>query len=154
MDLTGIVVGQDDRVGAWVGNEVGFAWYAGKGHTVGLEDENGELIAGLVFEDCSGPNCFAHIAIAKGRKATKNFLFYGFYYPFVELGCSRITGMIQSVNKEAVRLNIALGMELEAVLYEACPGGHLLVYRMFKKDCKWLELGEHYGRQQQTTEGA
>lgn len=147
MDLPGIVVGEDDRVGAWVAEQIGCEWFPGKGRTVGLEDANGQLTAGAIYEDYSGTNVFVHQAVSHKHAGTKAFLFYAFYYPFVELGCDRVTGLVKSTNKEAVNLNIRLGMELEAVLYGACEGGHILVYRMFKKDCKWLSLGDKYGQQ-------
>lgn len=145
MDLPGLVVRQDDRVGKWVCERIGCEWFSGRGWTLGLEDSEGNLVAGAVYENYSETNIFVHLAIEEKHSSTKNFLFYGFYYPFVELGCDRITALVKSTNTESAALCVHLGMELEAVLYGACVGGHILVYRMFKKDCKWLSLGDKHG---------
>lgn len=145
MDNRGIVLHQDERVGKWVADQIGMDWFQGRGVTIGLENSKGELVAGAIYENYNGRNCFVHIAV-KGR-VTKAFLYHGFRFPFEELGCERITGMVASNNRLAVDLNGRLGMELEAVLYDAFPGCHILMYRMFKKDCKWLALGDSHGKQ-------
>lgn len=146
-----LLIGENDRVGPWVMGQLGMEWFPGSGTTIGLEDESGEIIAGLVYENCNGVNCFVHIAAVPGRRwGNRDFLYYAFAYPFLQLGCDRISGIVASTNKDALNLNIRVGMELEAVLYGAAPNGHLLIYRMFKKDCKWLSLGEHHGQEQGT----
>lgn len=146
-----LLIGDNERVGPWVMERVGAKWFPGSGTTIGLEDEDGNVIAGIVYENCNSENCFFHIAAIEGRRwGTREFLYYAFAYPFLQLGCNRVTGMVASTNKDAVNLNIRLGLELEALLYGAVPNGHLLIYRMFKKDCKWLSLGEHHGQEQGT----
>ena len=59
-------------------------------------------------------------------------------YPFNELKVNRVTGMIPCTNKASIRFVEKLGAELETTLKDAHPKGDLLVYRMIKKDCKYL----------------
>ena len=46
--------------------------------------------------------------------------------------------MIPSTNKASIKFVENLGAELETTLKDAHPKGDLLVYRLFKKDCKYL----------------
>jgi RimJ/RimL family protein N-acetyltransferase len=75
-----------------------------------------------------------------------------FYYPFVQLGCRRITGLVPSVNLAARKFDENLGFVLEATLKDAHPEGDLLVYVMHKGDCRWLsmEKEKHNGQERRT----
>jgi len=104
---------------------------------IGLE-RKGKLVAGVVYDNYNGTNIFAHIA-AKGKYwLNKDFLWYMCYYPFIVADVDRVTGMIPSNNKQAIKFVEHLGGEYETTLEKAHPEGDLLIYRMFKKDCKYL----------------
>jgi RimJ/RimL family protein N-acetyltransferase len=81
---------------------------------------------------------------------TKELLWYAFYYPFVECGCKRVTGLVEEGNAAAREFDERLGFHLEAKLKDAAPEGDLLVYAMFRDECRWLKLREripHINRQ-------
>lgn len=108
-------------------------------HTaIGLE-RHGEIIAGVVYENYTGPNIFAHIAGIPGRRwMTRNFLYAIFHYPFVRLGVERITAPVEACNFDALRLNRNFGFENEAVLRGAMPSGDLILMVMWKQNCRFL----------------
>lgn len=107
---------------------------------IGLE-KDGKLIAGVVYDNYTKATIFMHIAIEKGERISRNFLWYMFYYPFVELGVKALRGMIPESNKESINFASGLkGSQLEARLVDAHPDGDMLIYRMFKKDCKYLGI--------------
>jgi RimJ/RimL family protein N-acetyltransferase len=114
---------------------------------IGLE-RNGEVIGGVVYDSFYGPSISAHIAGKPGtRWLTRSFLRAMFHYPFVQLGAKRITGPVEASNEAAIKLDQHLGFTLEATLKDAMPSGDLLLFVMWKKDCRFL--GERYGHIQE-----
>lgn len=107
---------------------------------VGLE-KDGELIAGALYEGYNGHNVWVHLAGAPGRKwMNRQFLWYGFHYPFNEMGVKRLSGYVNAGNTDARRLNEHLGYEEEARLKGAAPdGGDVILYVMWRENCRFLE---------------
>ena len=134
-----IVVGKDHIVGPWVVERGGGTW-EGCGTTIGIE-RNGVLVGGVIFDNYNGANICIHSASdGTGRWMNREFLWFVFYYPFVQLGVKRITGPIPSSNFKARKFNENLGFELETTLKDAHPEGDLLIYKMTPDKCKWLNL--------------
>lgn len=108
-----------------------------------------KLIAGVAYTDFNGTNIVAHIA-SDGSKnwMTKEYLWTIFDYPFSQAKVNRITCMIGSDNIESINLCERLGFNREASLEGAHPGGDLLIYRLWKRDAKWLSLdfGKRYAK--------
>ena len=77
---------------------------------------------------------------SRSRWMTKELLWYTFYYPFVECGVKRVTGLVEETNQHAQRFDERIGFNLEARLKDAAPDGDLLVYAMFRDECRWLKL--------------
>jgi len=113
-----------------------------RGQTIGLA-ENGELIAGVVYEDFNGRSVTAHIAAKPGRRwMTKEFLAVIFDYPFNQLKVEKLIGVVPSGNLEARRLDEHFGFTIEARLKDCHPTGDLLIYTMRRDQCRWLGLWE------------
>lgn len=105
--------------------------------------ENGEwqTVAGVVYEDYNGPNIVAHIASDGSKRwLTRKFLWVMFDYPFNQAKVNRVTCYIGSRNDASINLCERLGFERETTLAGAHPDGDLHIYRLWKKDCKWLSL--------------
>lgn len=103
---------------------------------IGLE-RDGELVAGVIYEGYNGHNVWMHVAIP-GR-ITKAYLRYCFHYPFVELGCTRLSGYVEASNAQARRFDEHLGFKQEAVLRGAASdGGDVILYRMTREDCRYV----------------
>ena len=130
-----------ELVGPWVSAKTGGMWTRGRGTAIGrLKD--GELVAGVLYEDYTNANIVCHIAGDDGW-ATRGFLGLIFNYPFEQLGVKRITAPVHSNNEKSILLMTRLGFTLEAVLAQAIPDGNLLIYRMFKSECRFLEDRYH-----------
>jgi len=127
-----------ERVAKFVARELGIkTWSNPVG--IGIE-EDGEMLAGVVYDYFNGRNICMHVAAVEGKRwMTREFLWYAFYYPFVELGCDRVTGLVPESNLDARRFDQHLGFILETKLQDAHPDGDLLVYKMMKQDCRFLE---------------
>lgn len=107
---------------------------------LGLE-RDGELVAGVIYEGYNGQNVWMHVAAVPGRRwLNKEYLRYCFEYPFVELGCRRVSGYVEARNLDARRFDEHLGFQQEAVLRGAASdGGDVILYVMWREDCRFLE---------------
>lgn len=106
---------------------------------IGLR-RNGEMVAAAIYEGFNGKNMWVHLAAEPGRRwMTRDFLRAGFAYPFLVCGVERLSGYVNSSNVEARRLNEHFGYRPEAVLNGAAPdGGDVLIYVMWRKDCRYV----------------
>jgi RimJ/RimL family protein N-acetyltransferase len=111
---------------------------------LGLE-KDGELIAGVLYEGYNGRNIWMHVAADPGRKwLNREYLRYCFHYPFVELGCSRVSGCVEASNLDARRFDEHLGFRQEAILKGAASdGGDLISYVMWREWCKYVPLAHN-----------
>jgi hypothetical protein len=122
-------------IGPWIAERSGWTWSPQRGTAIG-QVLNQRLVAGIMFEDFTGPNVVAHIA---AERMTAGFLRALFHYAFVQLGCLRMTAPVWSNNLTARRFVAKLGFEKEATLSHAQPHGDIIIYRLWQQDCQWLE---------------
>lgn len=108
---------------------------------IGLE-RHYELVAGVVYEGYNGHNVWMHVAAVPGaRWLVRDYMRYCFFYPFVELGCSRVSGYVDASNQSSRRFVEHLGFNLETTLNGAASdGGDVLIYRMRRKECRYVPL--------------
>jgi RimJ/RimL family protein N-acetyltransferase len=107
---------------------------------IGLE-RDGELIAGVLYEGFTGHNIWMHVAAEPGgRWLNRAYLKTCFAYPFLQLGCRRISGWVEASNLEARRFDEHLGFRSEAALEGAArDGGDVIVYVMWRDECRFLK---------------
>lgn len=125
-------------VGNWVAQQVGISRSLEGMTCIGMLKE-GVLVGGILYEGYTGTNIFMHCASDGSKRwLTKSFLHAIFAYPFLYLGCKRVSGLTPATNHRAVDFNRKIGLEFEAVIEEGCRSGDLILTRMWKKDCRWL----------------
>lgn len=123
-------------IGPWVAEKTGGTWCYGRGSGLG-KIKDGKLVAGVLYEDYNGANVVCHIRGEPGW-ADRRFLGIIFDYPFNQLNVKRITVPVNSTNKESIKLVRHMGFTLESGLAQATPDGDLLLFCLFKKDCKYI----------------
>lgn len=133
-----VIYGQDERVCKWVADKVSESDFL-LARAIGLE-EDGELIAGVVYENYTGKNITMHVAAVPGKRwLNREFLFRSFAYPFLQLGCNRVTGLVKEDNHDARKFDEHLGFKKEGLLRKACDdGSDLILYGMLKEECRWI----------------
>ncbi|WAL81314.1 GNAT family protein [Pandoraea sp. XJJ-1] len=138
-----IVWDQPERVMQFVAERTGEAAY--RDYTaIGLE-RDGELVAGVVYQMHTGPAVLTHIA-SDGTRAwlTPAYLGAIFRYPFLQLGCNRITAIVRADNADSLRFVEHLGFEREGVMRQAeRDGTDLIIFGMLKGECRFIE-GRHH----------
>src|SRR3990167_3607700 len=100
----------------------------------------GKLVAGVAYADFSGPNIVCHIASDGSKKwLTRHYLWVVFDYPFNQVGVDRITVSVGEGNSDSRRLVEHFGFKIEARLKGAHRTGDLLIYALWKKDCRFIK---------------
>lgn len=107
-----------------------------------VQKRDGRIIAAVLYQDCNSTNVFVHVAGEPGERwGTKSFLYWTMHYPFVQLGCSRMTGWVEVDNMAARKFDEHLGFKQEAILKGAGQHGQdVIVYAMHRQDCRWLGM--------------
>jgi hypothetical protein len=133
-----IVTGE--RVAPWVAKKL-FARMSADA-AIGLE-RDGEMIAGVVYENWNGASFVCHIAVE--GLMTPAYLGAIFHYPFVHCGATKIFAPVAESNAECVKFVKNLGFRLEHRLLDAHPDGSILLYSMKPDQCRFI--GEKYGQE-------
>ena len=131
-----------ELVGPWVCEKIGVEWHPGSATAIG-KIIDGKLIAGVLYQNWNGANIVEHIA-GIDNWADRTFLAVIFDYPFNQIGAKRITVSICSSNTKSIDLVKKMGFNQEAKLHGATSKGDLLIFSMFKDECKYLR--GKYGR--------
>ena len=146
MSRSSIIISQPkDLIARWVQakQDLENPWEH-KYSTIGYYDTKVQkLKAAVVFdrftrgEEDNYQDCCLHVA-GEGLWATKEFLHAVFDYCFNQCGCVRVTGLVASTNTKARHFDEHIGFVYEATLKKALPSDDVIVYRMFREDCRWI----------------
>lgn len=104
--------------------------------------KNGKLVAGVVYTMDMGNGCMMSVA-SDGSRAwlNKDFLRAAFWYPFVKMDYTRVTGLVRTDNVDAQRFDEHLGFKREGLLRKGDDDGtDLIIYGMLKEECRWIHI--------------
>lgn len=127
-------------VGRWVAQQMDGAYFEEKSQAIGLE-QDGKLVAGVIYENWNGRSIICHISILGG--VSKQWLGAIFKYAFVTCGVGRIIAPVDSANERAVNLVKRMGFTEEARLTDAAANGDMIFFTMQPGACRYL--GVKYG---------
>lgn len=135
-----LVIDQKARVGAWVAAQVEQSASWGDFYAMGVENAEGELVAGVVVNNYNGSNATCHVAIVQAGKGLVLMLRAVADYAFRQCGLKRLTGMVPASNPRALAFDRHLGWEDEYVMpCGAHDGGDLHILVMWPDRCPWLK---------------
>ena len=127
---------QNELICRWVAERIGqdeFKNARGMAFTL-----NGKIVGGAVLHDYAKPNVFVSWALEKGG-LTRSHLLAVLDWAFNQLGCERMTGLVEKNNRKSRKLCEHLGMKLEGVLRKAAPSGRdLFVYGFLRSEAEAL----------------
>ena len=108
-------------------------------------------LAVVLYNHFWKPDIWMHIAAEEGTMwCTPDFVEVAFSYPFIELGCGRVTGLLGEKTHHHHKLMIHLGFTREGRIREALPTGDaLIMYGMLRRECRWI--GESDGQAKRTS---
>ena len=120
-----VILNERDRCAEWARQRIPHVPSWGEWcEAIGLEDD-GELLAVVVYNLYSGADIAMHIAAVPGRRwMTREFLRVAFRYPFVQLGCRRVSGYVPASNcRRAALRSSTWGFVREGLMREALETG-------------------------------
>lgn len=132
-----IVFDEPARVGWWVCERIGGEFNEKLAVAIGLESD-GQLIAGVIFDNYLGRSIAMHVAGEGGHWMTRSFARACFGYAFKQLKVKKIIGFVDSGNAQARRYDEHLGFVLEHVITDAGKVADLCIYSMTPDRCRFL----------------
>ena len=129
MPTSRLVFDEKDRVGTWVAERVGQLASWGDFYAMGAE-RDGELVAGVVFNNTGECNATVHIAVSKPIKLLSELLDHAFIYAFKTLKLRRLTAFVDAGNAKSLRLTGHIGFVDEFVMEQAGAGGNNVCVRV------------------------
>ena len=134
-----LVLDQHQRVAEWVASQTGCSDAAWAGYVcLGLENEAGELLAGIVLESYNGRSANVHIAGVGRQWMNRNMLVTFFHYCFNHLKLKRLTGLTPASNAPALAFNRHVGFEVEYVMPDGAPDGDLVIQVLRPENCRYI----------------
>ena len=134
-----------DLVSAWVSAKTGCT-IPRIGTALGWIDSDGNLTAGVMYEDFTGPCITATIAIDHGSVVVKSFLQVIFDYPFRQLGCRKILAVVAQTNATSRKMVERMGFEKEAVIFDVFPDGAMIIYSVTPSRCRYFDQEKEHGK--------
>lgn len=134
-----LLYGQDQEVMEWVRDKIPhmdggtFSNFGAIGVT-----SNGALIGGVVYHEYKLTDIQMSGAAISKKWLSHYRLMKIFSYPFIQLGCRRVTMLVPLRNSETRNFVEGLGFKQEGVLRQAFLDGDCVVYGMLKQECKWI----------------
>lgn len=127
-----LVLGQDERVSAWVAERSGVREASLAYASIGVEHD-GELVAGVYFDGATNTNVFTHIA-SDVRPVPLELLIATCNYAYKQVGAKRMTFMVRDDNVLCRTFVEKMGAHLESVIRHGHEAGDVLLYVLWAND--------------------
>lgn len=102
--------------------------------------ENGRIIGGVVYTMYTGNGIMMNVAGGYKGWINRAFLRAAFAYPFKQLGCTRVSGLVRADNYAAQQFDERLGFKREGLVRHGDDDGtDLIMYGMLREECKWIK---------------
>lgn len=132
-----LLFGCDEPLAKWAGDRLGME--IGKPNTsIGVVHRN-EIVAVAVFNNYRPPNIEITFVTSSPRWASPGAVKAIMRYPFKQLGCKRITAVIEATNQPARAFNCRLGFKLEGIHPDMFASGAAESYGLLLEDAqRWV----------------
>jgi RimJ/RimL family protein N-acetyltransferase len=114
-----LVIDDPKRVGAWVAERAHADGFNGDYQAIGKTDENGNLVAGLVFFFYRGHSVEIALRLDKPRYVSPKIYRYCLHFMFIECGCRRVYALIVDGHRKTERLLAGMNFQKEGVAPKA-----------------------------------
>jgi hypothetical protein len=113
-------------------------------HCIARYNSRDQLMGGVLFTDFMGGSLQIHTAGFAPRWADKSLLYLTFNYPFVQIKCKKLVGLVPEWNVRARNLNLHLGFKIEYLVedifsHKNAPNG-MYIMSMRREDCRFLNM--------------
>ena len=129
-------------IGGRLGRSTNCGWLFCRTITSHWAERDGELIAGVIYENFNHKTIWCHIAIE--NRITPFYLAAIFDYPFNVAMTEKIIVSVSDSNEESKKLVQKMGFTEEARIKDACVGGDMLFFTLSREKCRFI--GDRYGK--------
>jgi len=104
--------------------------------------ENGVLYGGVVYENYTGKNgsLLVHIAGFHRRWINRDLLWVIFDYPFRQLDCKQAFAQVRAKEKHTLKFCLSFGWKEVITLEGVFPDDDMILLRMLRDECRFLNL--------------
>jgi RimJ/RimL family protein N-acetyltransferase len=128
---------RDQMLARWAGARLGIADFS-PCVAIGVARGDG-VIAAAIYNNYRPPNIEITFVTSSPRWASKEAIRAMLRYPFVQLGCARLTAVTPAQNRAARAFLARLGFRQEGVHPDALPGGDAVSYGLLARDAaRWI----------------
>lgn len=132
-----LLYAHDREMARWAGDRLGISDF-GPCRAIGVI-RRGELAAVAVFHCYRHPNIEISFVTCDRHWATPQTVRGILRYPFVQLGCKRLTAITERKNQPTVAFLYRLGFRLEGTHPDVFESGDALTFGLLRKDAeRWL----------------
>lgn len=134
-----LVFGEDERIARWVLGQIPHMSHGfGESRALGVVDKDLKILGGVVYHEYRKNDIQMSCASITRRWLCRGFLHAIFFYPFVTLGCDRVTSCIPAKNAHTRRFIESLGFTQEGIMRRGFIGDDCVVYGLLHDECKWI----------------
>lgn len=137
------VTDDKERVNQWLFSRVGRASPfapASSFNAIGVEDEGGNLIAGVAFDSfVPEVRCSMHCAGEAINWCSKRLLKFCFEYAFNTAKCKVIVNVVPASNEGSIKFTKHIGFTESTRIRDGAQDGDLVVLTLHRDDCKWIK---------------
>jgi len=141
--LRWLLYGEDEIVGKWVGERIAHANF-GSFVSIGLCEDQ-KLIAAVIYHNYIKEygNIELSMAADSPRWATPESIGALLHYPFVRLGCNRVTTCTPASNRRALKFNKGIGFIEEGVIRKGYGAEDMVICGLLKEEAqRWLNFNK------------
>lgn len=127
-------------VNEWVSDKIyGVDKFPSDAPSIGML-ENGKIVGGVVYTMYTGTGIMMNVAGGYKGWINREFLRVAFSYPFKQLGCTRVSGLVRVDNPVAQDFDERLGFKREGLIRKGDDDGtDLVLMGMLREECKWFK---------------
>jgi RimJ/RimL family protein N-acetyltransferase len=137
-----LVTNDKERVNQWIYKRIGRASPFAPANTynaVGVEDENGNLIAAVAFDSFSPEvRCSMHCAGEADNWCSKRLLKFCFDYVFNIAKCKVVINIVSSTNQKSIDFTKHVGFTEFGRIKDGAEDGDLVVLTLHRDQCRWI----------------
>lgn len=137
-----LTYGADEYVAQWVEHRIPHVRFGRAAFVaIGVLYDN-KATAGVIYHNYlpAYGNIEMSIAADSPKWASRRIITELLRYPFVQLGCQRVTACVAASNKQSLRLNLGLGFEIEGYVRRGFGDEDLIVMGLLREEAeKWIK---------------
>lgn len=131
----------DDALAKWAGDQLGMEMI-GPYACIGVARQ-GQIVAVALYNNFRLPNIEVTFVTTTPRWASRSTIGAILRYPFIQLGCSRVTAITEATNQPARAFLCRLGFKQEGCHPDYFPSGEAISYGMVRSDAQPWIAEEH-----------